>query len=110
MKNPERIMLSLIKDNAGENILIPRRKIVLTIIVITPTRVKQLLMLSFFLSDLGRYLTNPVPSPRREKEAIKDITEIIVVAIPICAVVNNLAHIIQKTKPNKPITIVLNIR
>ena len=57
-----------------------------------------------FLFDFGRYLINPAPNPRALKLVINDMTEMIVVANPTCSVVNNLAFIIQNTKPKTDMT------
>jgi hypothetical protein len=110
IKSPESIKLSLIKISFGEKWLIPNIKKVVTITEITPTRVKHVLILSFFLSELGRYLINPVPKPNNENEVINDITEIIVVAIPTSSTVKSLAQIIQNTKPKTDIIPVLIIK
>jgi hypothetical protein len=59
---------------------------------------------------VGRYLINPFPRPRMLKPEINDITEIRVVPIPTCSVEYKRAFIIQKKKPKKDSTPVLNIR
>ena len=101
---------SLINNNFREKSLIARRKIELIIIVTIVINVRLVLISSFFLSDLGKYLINPVPNPRALNEVIRDMTEIRVVARPTCSVVNNLAFIIQKTNPKKAMTKVFIIK
>ena len=79
-------------------------------IEVNPTSIKEVFIFSFFLSEVGRYLTKLFPSPKRLKLEIKAITEIRVVPIPTCSGVNNRALIIQKKKPKNAITPVLRMR
>jgi len=79
-------------------------------IEVKPTNVNAVFIFLFFLSDVGKYLIKPFPSPNKLKLEINVITEISVVAIPTCSGVNNRALIIQKKKPKKAIIAVLNIR
>ena len=102
-RNPKNIF-SLININSGENLSIPIIKMHATTIVTNPASVRQVFILLFLLSELGRYLINPVFRPKREKEIINPIAEIIVVANPISWLENNLAHIIQKKNPKTAIT------
>jgi hypothetical protein len=94
-----KIIFSLINNSLGEKNFKVKRKIVVIIIVTIAERVKQVLIFWFFISEFGRYLIIPEPSPRRLKLVIRDITDRIVVASPICSAVNNLVVIIQKTSP-----------
>ena len=74
------------------------------------TRVNEVLIFLFFFSEMGRYLISPVPRPRMLKPEINVIIERRVVPIPTCSAEYRRAFIIQKKKPKKDITAVLNIR
>lgn len=110
MKTKLRIMLSFIKISFGEKVFSPIKKIQETIIEVRATIVREVLILLLLSFELGRYLINPLFKPRREKEAISPIADIIVVASPIFAALNNLEQIIQNTNPNTAIIPVLNIK
>lgn len=94
----------------GENFSNPTKKIEEIIIVTNATSVKQVLIFLSLFVESGKYLINPVFNPNIEKDTIKPITDIIVVANPTSCALNNLAHINQKTNPNPAITTELNIR
>ena len=79
-------------------------------IEVRATKVKEVFIFSFFLSDVGRYFIKLFSSPKRLKLEISDITEIRVMPIPTCSGVNNLALMIQKKNPKKAMTPVLSIK
>jgi hypothetical protein len=66
--------------------------------------------MSFFRSEVGKYLIKPLLSPKRLKLEINEITDISAVAIPTCSGLNNLAFTIQKKNPKKDIIAVLKMR
>jgi len=49
--------------------------------------------------SVGKYLMVAVLNPKREKDVISDVTEISVVASPICSGVKSRALITQKKNP-----------
>ncbi len=110
INSKEKIMFSLTNNNFGENIFKKTRKNIEMNIEVNPTSINEVFILSFFLSEVGRYLIKLFPSPKRLKLEINVITEIRVVPIPTCSEEYRRAFIIQKKKPNTAITPVLNIR
>ena len=110
INSKEKIMLSLTNNNLGENVFKKTRKNIEMNIEVNPTSVNEVFILSFFLSEVGRYLIKLFPSPKRLKLEINVIIEIRVVPIPTCSAEYRRAFIIQKKKPNTAITPVLNIR
>ena len=102
--------VSLIKSNVGENIPKNTRYKIEASIEVTATIVKEVLIFSFFLSDVGRYFTKLFPNPKRLKVEINVITEMSVVPIPTCSGVNSRAFTIQKKNPKKAMIAVLAIK
>ena len=86
MKRNARRMFSWININLGEKVFTPIRKIDAIIIVEKITNVKLVLILLFLSFDFGRYLIKPIFNPNKLNPVIKPITEIIVVAKPMCSV------------------------
>jgi hypothetical protein len=110
INNKEKIMLSLINNNLGENIFKKTRKNIEMNIEVNPTSINEVFIFLFFILDAGRYLISPALRPRILKFEISVIIEIRVVPIPTCSAEYRRAFIIQKKKPNTAITPVLNIR
>ena len=71
----------------GENMGKPTIKPTESTIVAKMTSVKPVLILSFLRSEVGRKRINAVFRPSMENPTIKEVTEISVVAKPICSLV-----------------------
>ena len=96
--------LFLINNNFGLKIFNPNINIIEHKKEVIPVTIKILVIFSFFLCEECKNLMIEMFKPNKLKVVIKLIIDIRVEANPISTVENNLVLIIQKKKPNPPIT------
>ena len=75
-------MLDRMNKSSGENILIPSKKIHVSITDVIDTTIRHELIIPFLSFSLDKYLIIPISRPHLEKRDINPITDAIAAAKP----------------------------